>query len=237
MLDQSPLDNYEVSPQEATDRLGAIKMKIELAAQKSGRKTNDISLLAVSKTFSAAAIKTYFQLGVVDFAESYIQEAKGKIVYLNSLNLTYHFIGHLQTNKAKQALELFQIIHSVDSITLGAELNRRAEKLNRPIDIYLQVNVSGELSKSGFAPENLPKLLDETEKMPHLKVLGLMTMPPYDPDPELSRPYFEKLRQLRDQCAPHLNGLSMGMSGDFQVAIEEGATVVRIGSSLFGHRN
>lgn len=227
-----------LSRAEAQDRLGRIFSAMTEAAARSGRDMAAIKLLAVSKTFPAAMIRSYLDIGQTDFGESYIQEARSKIPELNGLSPAphWHFIGHLQTNKAKYAAALFQTIHSLDNLELARELDRRTAALGAALDVYIQVNVSGEESKSGLAPEELPWFLDELPKLPALRPVGLMTMPPYDPDPELSRPCFAALRALRDQRAPQLKGLSMGMSGDFQVAIEEGATIVRVGSALFGSR-
>ncbi|UQZ91165.1 YggS family pyridoxal phosphate-dependent enzyme [Deltaproteobacteria bacterium Smac51] len=207
------------------------------AAERSGRDFGEITLLGVSKTFPADRVRTYLQIGLTDFGESYIQEAREKAAELESACPAphWHFIGHLQTNKAKYAAALFDTIHSVDSYELAHELNRRAAALSRVINIYAQVNVSGEGTKSGMAPSALPEFLKSLPGLTSLKLLGLMTMPPYDPDPETARPHFQALRRLRDEHVPGA-GLSMGMSGDFEVAIEEGSTIIRVGTALFGDR-
>jgi pyridoxal phosphate enzyme (YggS family) len=228
----------EVSPlglEEASSRLLSIKRKIDQALLASGRAPGQVTLLAVSKTFSAENIRVFGQAGQKAFGESYIQEANEKIPQLPS-DYLWHYIGHLQTNKAKYAANLFKVIHSLDKLELAAELDKRLEKLDKTMEAYLQVNVSGEESKSGLSADQLPKFLDELAKYKRIKPLGLMTMPPYDPDPEVSRPHFVRLRELRDKHCPDLKGLSMGMSDDFEVAISEGSTIVRVGTALFGRR-
>ncbi len=223
---------------EAEERLGQVYSGLAEAAARSGRAASEIKLLAVSKTFPSNLIRTYLDIGQIDFGESYIQEARIKIPELNNCSPqpNWHFIGHLQTNKAKYAVPLFETIHSLDNLELARELDRRSQNLDKRLTVYVQVNVSGEESKTGLSPAELPYFLDELVKLKNLLPAGLMTMPPYDPDPELSRPFFAALRELRDKHAPELSGLSMGMSGDYQVAVEEGATIVRVGSALFGAR-
>lgn len=224
---------------EAESRLSEIRQKIDAAAQKCGRSPLDIKLLAVSKTFPTQMIATYLGLGQLDFGESYIQEARDKASELagNPIKPIWHFIGHLQSNKAKYAAHFVDVLHSLDSMSLASELNLRAAALGKKIKVYLQVNVSGENTKSGMKPDELPGFLDQLSGLPSLTPEGLMTMPPFNPDPEVSRPHFAALRDLRDKYAPQLPGLSMGMSGDFMVAIEEGATIVRVGTALFGQRD
>jgi pyridoxal phosphate enzyme (YggS family) len=224
-----------LGPEEAAKRLAAVRQRIELAASKAGRDPNSVTLLAVSKTFPAEAVKVFGQAGQKAFGESYIQEAREKIPLLGP-GYEWHYIGHLQTNKAKYAAGLFSVLHSLDNLELAAELDKRLERLERTLSVYVQVNVSGEDTKSGLTPADLPPFLDSLANFKRLVPLGLMTMPPYDPDPEVSRPHFAALRQLRDRAAPHLPSLSMGMSDDFEVAIDEGATAVRVGTALFGRR-
>jgi pyridoxal phosphate enzyme (YggS family) len=230
--------NPDLTPAEARARLEKLRHDIAGAAARSGRRPGEITLLGVSKTFPAASVRAYFQAGLLDFGESYIQEARVKLEELADLNPppTWHFIGHLQTNKARYAARLFPVVHSLDNLDLARELNRRAQAEARAVAVYIEINLSGEASKSGLDPGSLPAFLDSLAALPALKLQGLMTMPPYDPDPEASRPYFAALRELRDKLAPDLPGLSMGMSGDFAVAIEEGATIVRVGTALFGRR-
>jgi pyridoxal phosphate enzyme (YggS family) len=220
---------------EAARRLSVIRGKIEKAISESGRKQGDVALLAVSKTFPADSVLAFGQVGQKSFGESYIQEAREKIPLLPD-DYDWHYIGHLQTNKAKYAVTLFSVLHALDSLELAAELDKRLDKQGKTLEVYIQVNVSGEDTKSGLEPQELPGFLDSLENYKFLRPLGLMTMPPYDPDPETSRPHFRKLRELRDLHCPQLNGLSMGMSDDFPVAISEGSTIVRVGTALFGHR-
>jgi pyridoxal phosphate enzyme (YggS family) len=228
-------DNATISLAEASERLSFVRNQIKEALKASGRQEGEVTLLAVSKTFPQETINAFWQAGQGAFGENYIQEAREKIPSLSS-SLQWHFIGHLQTNKAKYAASLFSVLHTLDSLELAAELNKRLLALSKTILVYIQVNVSGEDSKSGLSPAELPVFLDALAPFSNLKVEGLMTMPPYDPDPEVSRPHFAALRELRNRVAPHLKGLSMGMSGDFQVAISEGATIIRVGTALFGPR-
>ncbi len=175
------------------------------------------------------------------FGENYVQEGKAKIASLGT-GLTWHFIGHLQSNKAKAAVELFHLIHSVDRLSLAQALEQAAARSGKVQDILLQVNLAGEATKSGTTREDAQALLREISALPHLRVLGLMTMPPWFPDPEAARPYFRALRELRDELRRFdlvdgdLAQLSMGMTGDFEVAVAEGATLVRIGTAVFGPR-
>lgn len=228
-----------ISPSEAAARLAEVKNSITGAAARAGRDPAEISLLAVSKTFPADMVRVYLGVGQRAFGESYIQEARTKADELAGAEPgpEWHFIGHLQNNKAKYAAAIFSTIHSLDSLELAGELDRRAAALGRSLEVYIQVNVAGEASKSGLPPSALPAFLEQLGRFPALRPRGLMTMPPYDPDPEISRPHFAALRALRDREAPKLPGLSMGMSGDYQVAIEEGATIVRVGTALFGSRS
>jgi len=228
----------DLSPAEAAERLRSIRDAVAEAAERAGRPPGSVTILGVSKTFPASSIKAFAGAGLRDFGESYLQEARPKIDELACLDPIprWHFIGHLQTNKARAAAALFPVIHSLDRLELARELDARARVLGRTLEVYLEVNVSGEKSKSGLAPADLPRFLEDMAGLPALKPLGLMTMPPYDPDPEASRPFFAALRELRDRLAPGLPGLSMGMSGDYPVAIEEGATIIRVGTVLFGGR-
>lgn len=227
-----------LSVDEAAERLAELRAAMAGAAERAGRAADEITLLGVSKTFPADRVRTYLSVGLADFGESYIQEAREKALDLAAALLpapAWHFIGRLQTNKAKYAAAIFDTIHSVDSPELAGELNRRAAALSRTVNIYAQVNVSGETAKSGMPPAALPDFLRELKNFSALRFKGLMTMPPYDLEAEAARPHFQALRRLRDEYAPG-TGLSMGMSGDFEVAIEEGATVVRVGTRLFGDR-
>lgn len=234
---QPPAPN-ELNAISAAARLKNIREVIDAAATKAGRDPAEVTLLGVSKTFSEQLIQLYLGTGLADFGESYIQEVRVKTAYLAELGLNprWHFIGHLQTNKAKYAVPIISTLHSLDSLELAAELHHRLTATEGSLRVYVQVNVSGEVCKSGLAPITLPPFLEALDRYPTLNCLGLMTMPPYHPDPEKSRPYFAALRQLKEQYAPHLPGLSMGMSEDFEVAIAEGATIVRVGTALFGTR-
>jgi PLP dependent protein len=216
-----------------------VRMQVAFAAQKSGRTPADVQLLAVSKTHPAEAVRALARLGQVDFAESKLQEARVKIPEAPS-RLRWHFIGHLQSNKARPILSLFEVIHSVDSLDLLRHLARVSAEAGVYPRVMLQVNVAGESSKFGFAPSRLLAQLDEVLAIERLQVEGLMTIPPLAAEPEASRPYFAQLRRLRDEIEQrsgiHLAHLSMGMSADFPVAIEEGATMIRVGTALFGGR-
>jgi len=198
--------------------------------------------VAVTKTVDLERLKQAVAAGQTLFGENYLQEARDKIAALGP-GLTWHFIGRLQSNKAKAAVELFELIHSVDRLSLVQALEQAAARRGKVQDILVQVNLAGEDSKGGIAPKEAPALLTEISRRPHLRVLGLMTMPPWSPDPEEVRPYFRALRELRDQLRRlhlvegELPELSMGMTGDFEAAVAEGATLVRIGTAIFGPRH
>jgi pyridoxal phosphate enzyme (YggS family) len=215
-----------------------VRKRLEAAACKAGRDPAAVKLVAVSKTVEVGRIGEAAAAGQLIFGENYLQEARDKIAALGP-GLTWHLVGHLQTNKAKAAVELFQLIHSVDRVHLAQALEKAAARQQKVQEILLQVNLAGEASKSGASPEAAPELLREITRLPHLRVVGLMTMPPFL-DPEAVRPYFRALRELRDRLEQlHLGPLpelSMGMSGDYEVAVEEGATLVRVGTAIFGKR-
>ena len=223
-------------------RLKDVKRRIEKAAQTSGRLPDSIRLVAVSKTIPAKKVKEAMEAGVTLFGENYVQEAGVKFNELYEYHASWHFIGHLQSNKAKYAVRLFDLIHSVDSLKLARELNKQAKKVNKIQDVLIQVNMSGETSKSGIAPQDVASLIKEISSLENLTIKGLMTMPPFFNDPDTVRPYFSALRDLRDQLKKEsppnvtLAELSMGMTGDYEVAIAEGATLVRIGTAIFGKR-
>jgi pyridoxal phosphate enzyme (YggS family) len=225
------------------EQLKQIKDRIHNAAIDCGRNPEFIRLVAVSKTVAMERVKEAIEAGVTILGENYVQEAREKIQRLSTYPVSWHFIGHLQTNKAKHAVKLFDLIHSVDSLKLAVELDKQAKKNNKIQPILVQVNVAEEVSKSGVSVENTAKLIDDIRPLTNLAVKGLMTMPPYFNAPEKVRPYFKTLRELRDQIKIEgfshvgLNELSMGMTGDFEVAIQEGATLVRIGTAIFGERN
>jgi pyridoxal phosphate enzyme (YggS family) len=210
-----------------------VQKRIARACQRSRRSPGEITLVAITKAAEVPAIRTAFNSGIRDFGENRVQDAEEKIAQLADLKsgVTWHMVGHLQSNKAKSAVGIFDIIHSVDSVRLAEILNRRAEK---PLRVLLEVNVSGEATKGGFSVGETEAAVKEIKELPHLKVLGLMTVVPFVSDPEEVRPMFRKLRELRDSYG--LEHLSMGMTDDFEVAVEEGATMLRIGRAIFGER-
>lgn len=223
-------------------RIQNIKKRIEEAADRCGRNPSTVRLVAVSKTIPVDRVKEAIKAGVTVLGESYIQEAREKFNQLATSPVSWHFIGHLQSNKAKYAVRLFDLIHSVDSFKLARELNKHAQKNAKIQNILIQINISKESSKSGADAANVLDLINQVCHLESLSVKGLMTMPPFFNDPEKARPYFSALRDLRDRIRKEtppeisLDELSMGMTGDFEVAIEEGATLVRIGTAIFGER-
>ena len=210
-----------------------VQRRMAQACERSRRSVDEITLVAVTKGFEAQAIRAAFDSGIKDFGENRVQEAEEKIAQLKDLRsaVTWHMVGHLQSNKAKSAVELFDIIHSVDSMKLAEILNRRAEK---SLPVLLEVNVSGEATKGGFSVGETAATIKEIKQLTNLKTIGLMTVAPFVADPEAVRPVFRKLRELRDSLG--LEHLSMGMTDDFEVAVEEGATMLRIGRAIFGER-
>jgi pyridoxal phosphate enzyme (YggS family) len=223
-------------------QLGAVRARIHAACRAAGRPPEAVALLAVSKTFGVAAVQAAFDAGQTAFGENYIQEALEKYETLADFGLVWHFIGHLQTNKARFAVKMFDLIHTVGSLRLAAELNRQAEKVSKNQDILIQVNIARERSKSGVDPDDAPELVRQISQFSHLSIRGLMAIPPFFDDSERVRPYFAALRSLRDYIRNQhiknvdMHELSMGMTGDFEVAISEGATLVRIGTAIFGER-
>jgi hypothetical protein len=213
------------------ERIAHVRKRVERAAERAGRPPADITIVAVSKGFPPSAIDEAVVAGIAHVGENRVQEAAPKIGALRGLPVTWHLVGHLQTNKAKTALELFDIIHSVDSLHLAEVLSHRAQM---PLSILLEVNVTGEASKFGFSPDEVTTAAGAVSRLPHLDVCGLMTVAPFVDDPETVRPVFRELRRLRDSLG--LRELSMGMTDDFEIAIEEGATLVRIGRAIFGER-
>ena len=209
------------------------------AAHRVGRQVLDVRLVAVSKTYPPAVIQEAWNSGQHVFGENRVQDALPKIAELPA-EAEWHFIGHLQSNKIRKALPAFTLIHGVDNLELAQQISRIAVEMGLTANILLEINVSGEASKFGFSPADLRENLEGLLCLPNIRINGLMTMAPYSEDPETARPVFSKLRILRDELAAQsgqaLPELSMGMSGDFEVAIQEGATIVRIGSSIFGHR-
>ncbi|HXG42572.1 MAG TPA: YggS family pyridoxal phosphate-dependent enzyme [Dehalococcoidia bacterium] len=214
-----------------TSRVHEVLRRVEAACLRAGRSPQEVTVVAVAKGSPAEAIREAHAAGLRHFGENRVQEAAAKRPFLADLEATWHMVGHLQTNKVKKALDLFQVVHSVDSLRLAQELSRRAQG---PLQVLLEVNVVGEASKFGLAPEEVPPVAEAVARLPHLELVGLMTVAPLARDPEEVRPVFRRLRELgRALGLPHL---SMGMSDDFEVAIEEGATMVRLGRAIFGLR-
>jgi pyridoxal phosphate enzyme (YggS family) len=213
--------------------LRELEGRIARACERAGRAPEEITLVAVTKTVAPPAIRAAFEAGMRHFGENRVPEAKGKIPQLSGLepHPTWHMVGHLQTNKARAAAELFDIIHSIDSVRLAEVLSRRREN---KLPLLLEVNVSGEPGKGGFSPAEVPQAVKEIIRLPRLEITGLMTIAPLTDRPEEVRPVFRQLRDLNGSLG--LEQLSMGMTDDFEVAIEEGATLIRIGRAIFGER-
>ena len=226
--------------EEIAANLERVRAQIAAAAQKSGRSPDEIELVAVTKKHAAEKVQAAVEAGQVLFGESRVQEARVKIPLLPT-RLRWHFIGHLQKNKIRHALPLFELFHGIDSLVLAEDLHRIADEDGMSPRVLLQVNVAGEASKHGFLPEALRRDLEAVLSLGRLTVEGLMTIPPLAPEAEESRRYFIALRELRDhletEFSVRLSQLSMGMSDDFPIAIEEGATLVRVGSAIFGPRS
>lgn len=227
-------------------RISDLYKRMSHAAMRAGRSPEEITLIAVSKTASIERIKEAIDAGQRVFGENRVQEAQGKIAECGMQNaesrIEWHLIGHLQKNKAKYAVRLFDVIHSLDSRELAEELSRQAEKIGKVQDLLIEVKLSHEETKHGVSEEELVPLIETIGDLTSLRVRGLMTMPPYFEDPDHARPYFRRLRELRDKINEmriancYLPDLSIGMSNDFEVAIEEGSTMVRVGTAIFGER-
>jgi pyridoxal phosphate enzyme (YggS family) len=221
------------------DNLNSIQQRIRAVCERAGRGPGSVTLLAVSKTHPPETIRAAADCGQLLFGENKIQEAKAKIPLCPG-KCRWHFIGHLQSNKVRDAVELFEMIQSVDSLSLAREINKRCDQAAKKMPVLLEVNVAGEASKSGYQPEKMLAELRELNELPRIEIQGLMTVPPWSPETEKTRPHFRELRQLKERAEAVLGAplphLSMGMSGDFEMAIEEGATLVRIGTALFGPR-
>ena len=218
-----------------------IRERVAQAAQQCGRSPDSVAIVCAAKTKGAEAVQVALTAGATDIGENYVQEAQQKMQQVR-LPARWHLIGHLQRNKTKTAVQLFTLIHSLDSVSLAQALHRQGEKHNKIVRTLIEVNLGGEPTKSGIAPELIEPLLEAVTALPHVQVEGFMTIPPPDQSAEASRPYFRTLAKLRDRYARfqttniRLNELSMGMTDDFPVAIEEGATIVRIGRAIFGER-
>ena len=234
----SPFSIYD-GVMNLADNLEKIHQRIRVACERAGRNPDSVTLLAVTKTQPPEVVQSASKLGLILFGENKVQEAKAKIPLCPG-NLRWHMIGHLQSNKCRDAVELFKMIQSVDSLSLAQEINKRAEQAARTMPVLLEVNVAGEASKFGYRPEQLLAELKELNALPRIEIHGLMTVPPWSAEAEKARPHFRRLREIKAQCEQTLGAplphLSMGMSGDFEIAIEEGATMVRIGTALFGPR-
>ncbi|WP_457600740.1 YggS family pyridoxal phosphate-dependent enzyme [Hydrogenivirga sp.] len=224
----------------ACERLTHILERIERACERSGRKPSEVKLLGASKTVPPERIREFYGCGLKTFGENRVQEFLKKYEALSGLSIEWHFIGRLQTNKVKYLIDKVALIHSLDRQSLADELQKRASRENRVQGVLIEVNVGGEETKGGVQPEGLCELYEYATSLPNLRVEGLMTIPPYREDPEKVRPFFMKLRELKEELERHfrveLTHLSMGMSHDFEVAVEEGATIVRVGTLLFGER-
>lgn len=227
------------------ENIAQIRERIAVAAKRAGRKPEDIALMAVSKTQSPERIREAYEAGLRLFGENRVQEFADKVGTLGDLEaVQWHLIGHLQSNKARKATELFAAVDSVDSLRLAEKLNAAAESLGKKLAVLVEINVGGEAAKSGAAPDSsdLEELLLAAPRLQHLEFLGLMTVPPFTDDPQDACPYFRRLRELRDQIAARklpavrMDALSIGMSHDFEVAIAEGSTCVRVGTAIFGER-
>lgn len=227
-------------------QLEAINQRIAAACQRAGRDFSEVTLVAVSKTVAPARIREAIAAGVRTLGENRVQEAAAKIAELSALTsehkIAWHLIGHLQSNKTRRAVELFDAVHSVDSLKLAERLNQSASELGKRLPVFIEVNLGAEAAKSGVAINETLPLCEQVAKLVHLELKGLMAVPPFLDDAEVVRPFFRRLRELRDEArrlgiaGEYCNDLSMGMSNDFEVAIEEGATLVRIGTALFGVR-
>jgi pyridoxal phosphate enzyme (YggS family) len=232
-------ERHIFSGMDLAERLDSIQKGIKAACARAGRDPQSVTLLTVSKGMPPERIRAAADLGLVLFGENKVQEARGKIGLCPG-RLRWHMIGHLQSNKCRDAVHFFEMIESVDSLSLAHEIDKCAHKVGKTMQLLLEVNIAGESSKFGYKPEQLLAELSEINALKHIEIHGLMTIAPWTPEPEKVRPIFRALRDLKEKCEGILGAplphLSMGMSGDFEVAIEEGSTIVRIGTALFGPR-
>ncbi|CAN5424038.1 YggS family pyridoxal phosphate-dependent enzyme [soil metagenome] len=219
------------------ENLAEVQQKIEQAANKVGRNPNEIKLVAVSKTHPIEVLNKAIEAGAKTFGENKVQEAESKIEEIGREKVEWHLIGHLQSNKARTAVQLFDIIHSLDSVKLAERLERICkEEKRQDLAVLIQVDLANEATKNGVDEKDLPQLVEFLQTCECLKFAGFMLLPPYFEDAEKVRPYFRKLREIRDKILPH-GELSMGMSHDFEIAVEEGATLIRVGTAIFGERD
>ena len=233
--------NNQPAQEQLAANLASVRATIAAAAQRANRHSSDITLVAVSKTHPVELVKLAYNLGVTDFGENRVQEALAKIADFHPQDVRWHMIGHLQSNKAGKVVGSFDYVQSVDSLHLAQTLQRHAAEQNRRVPILLEVNVAGEESKSGLTLDETPGVARQIAALSHLEMQGLMTVAPQASDPELVRPVFRALRELQDRLRQELptckwHHLSMGMTDDYSVAIEEGATIVRVGRAIFGER-
>jgi pyridoxal phosphate enzyme (YggS family) len=237
------MDDPTLETQHLRDRFADVRVRVHTAAQRAGRSAEDITLVAISKTHPAETLRAALAAGMTEFGENRVQEAEAKILEVGRARARWHLVGHLQTNKARRAVKLFDCIHSLDSVDLARRLDEMCEAESRAeLPVLIQVDLGGETTKTGIDPRRLPDLLSAVKSCQRLRLTGLMTLPPYFENPDCARPYFKTLRELRDELRPqghfgeHAGELSMGMSHDFEIAIEEGATMVRVGTAIFGER-
>ena len=235
--------NVDPAQAQLATRLASIQGRITAAADRCGRAANEVALIAISKTHPASAVAQLIELGATDIGENRVQEAEAKIAYVGRERARWHLVGHLQANKARRAVNLFDVIHSLDSLELARRLERLCvEERRESLPLLIQVDLGHEETKSGIEESELSHLVESLGPLSRLKLIGLMTLPPYFENPEHSRPFFRRLRELRDELAAggrfgdRIGELSMGMTHDFAIAIEEGATMVRIGTAIFGER-
>lgn len=225
-----------------SDNLREIRERISRRCRSAGRNPEDVTLVAVSKTFSSEQIREALAAGVQDIGENYVQELLEKRKHLAEEPVRWHFVGHLQRNKVKQIISWIHLVHALDDRDLAVEIDRRAARAERTVDVLVEVNTTGERSKFGLVPERTAEFVRSLDGLGHIRIAGLMTIGPFLPDPEGSRPMFRQLRLLKEEIAGRtqanvaMRHLSMGMTGDFEVAIDEGATLVRIGTAIFGSR-
>jgi len=238
------MSNSSSEQQHLSERLKNVRRKIVTSAQRSGRGVEEITLIAISKTHPTETLRAALEIGITHLGENRIQEAEEKIVTLGRKAARWHLVGHLQSNKVRRAVTLFDYLHSLDSVELARRLERLCvEEGREEFPVLVQIKLGGEESKTGIDPRELPDLLEEIKSCKRLRLIGLMTLPPYFENPDCARPFFKTLRELRDELK--LKGhfgdlageLSMGMSHDFEIAIEEGATMVRVGTAIFGERS
>ncbi len=235
--------NVSLWQEQLAARLTAVRERIAAAANASGREPEEVKLIAISKTHPASVIRTLIELGAGDLGENRVQEAEEKIAEIGRDRARWHLVGHLQANKARRAVNLFEVIHSVDSLDLAQRLERLcAEEGREKLPVLIQVDLGHEETKSGIDESELTHMVEGLKSLTHLDLIGLMTLPPFFDDTEQSRPFFRRLRELRDELGSRgafgnrKGELSMGMTHDFEIAIQEGATMVRIGTAIFGER-